>query len=174
MVARACDVLEPRTAGVGIVTDDPALGEVVGRPIRGDVRPGSGPAGGILTALAWARDLGLSGVVVLACDLPLVPGPLIDLLVGRFAGARPLVPASPGPLGVEPLCAIYPVAVGPAIGRSLEDGPLPAHRVLEELEPDVLPLEAVASVCDPRVAFLNVNRAEDRWRAETLLAGLPG
>lgn len=169
MVDRACRLLASRIAAVGVVANDAAVQGLIEWPVRPDVRPGLGPAGGILTGMIWAAETEASGAVILACDLPLVPGSLLDLILERFNGARPVAPASLGPSGVEPLCAAYPTSELGTVRRLLDEGPLPANRVLDALTPEVLPLDLVKTACDPWVAFLNVNREEDRRRAETLL-----
>lgn len=174
MVRRACRLVAPRVTELGVVAHDPAVEGTVDCPVRPDVRGGLGPVGGILTALSWARELQAVGALVLACDLPLVPGSLLNLLVEEFSGGRPVAPASPGPLGLEPLCAVYPVRSLEAVEERLAVGPLSAYSLLEGLSAKVIPLETVASVCDPSNAFLNVNRAVDLWRAEALMAAESG
>lgn len=174
MALRVGRTLEARVGRVGVVGRGSIPDEALPWPVRPDVRPGLGPAGGILTALDWAREVRARGAVVLACDLPLVPASLVGLLVGRLGPRRPVAPAGPGPLGSEPLCAAYPASALEAVERALAQGPIPAHEVLAGLDPDVVPLEEVESVCDPQWAFLNVNREEDMERARTLLRGAPG
>lgn len=171
MARRIGRTVEPRVKAVGVVANDAGVGRRLPWPTRSDLRPGLGPAGGIHTALAWAREVGAPGALVVACDLPLVPGSLLGLLADQFRGDRPVAPASPGPLGFQPLCAVYPTLSLETVNDRLADGPVPAHALLKDLQPIIVSPEEVAGVCDPRVAFLNVNRVEDRERAEALLSG---
>jgi molybdopterin-guanine dinucleotide biosynthesis protein A len=51
--ARAVAALEPNTARVGVVANDPSL-RALGVEVRADLEPGKGPLGALHTALAWA------------------------------------------------------------------------------------------------------------------------
>lgn len=77
-----------------------------------DVTPGLGALGGILTAVRAAP----APVLVLAWDLPFVTPPLLKALAAGLADADACLPASPGPRGLEPLCAAY----GPATAAAIE------------------------------------------------------
>ena len=55
--------------------DWPGLARVDDRP-----EPGLGPLGGLAGALAHARDHGFDAVLSSSCDLPALPGGLVDLL----------------------------------------------------------------------------------------------
>ncbi len=48
-------------------------------------RAGLGPLGGIAGALAHAKHLGLNSVLTIACDMPRLPGDLIQALLEREA-----------------------------------------------------------------------------------------
>jgi molybdopterin-guanine dinucleotide biosynthesis protein A len=125
--------------------------------------PGRGPAAGILgAAAAWpGRRL-----LVLACDLPRVPVPLLAELA-RFscveAGAGAVdwvVPRWSG--GVEPLCALYGPAALAALAARVERGRLALHSLLEEeLAVRVLEGEDLARFGEPAEIFLNLNTPED-------------
>ena len=168
MAAWAVRALEPHVARVG-VAGAVEVGARLGVEARPDLRPGRGPLEGLRTALAWAEEEGRDGVVVLACDLPLVPPALVGVLAEAGPGPA-VVPASPGPLGVEPLCARYGVDARGAVTEALDAGLRAAHRLLERLEARVIPLDEVAAVADPTTAFLNVNTPEAAERAGALLA----
>jgi molybdenum cofactor guanylyltransferase len=171
MVERARRALEPYASSVVALTSDPSVGAAAGLPILAD-RPGSrrrGPLAGIEAALGRAEEKGLPGVVILACDLPLVPSAVVGLLVRRFleSPGRVVVPESPGPLGVEPLCACYPAAcvaaVGEGVGRSVIE-------VVRELGPLRVTLAEIDEVADSRTIFLNVNTPDELDRAERLVS----
>jgi molybdopterin-guanine dinucleotide biosynthesis protein A len=68
-LARQCDNL------VVIGRDWPGMVRVDDRP-----GPGLGPLGGFAGALAHARDHGFDAVLTSSCDLPALPGNLLDLL----------------------------------------------------------------------------------------------
>jgi molybdopterin-guanine dinucleotide biosynthesis protein A len=69
---------------------------------------------------------------------------------------------------MEPLCAVYGPACGPAIERQLARGDLRAIGFHDDVRVGRLPLALVRGYGDPDVLFFNVNRPEDLKRAEEL------
>lgn len=127
--------------------------------------PGSGPAAGVLGA---ARARPARNLLVLACDLPLVP---VDLLSDLAASGADLAPAAtdPGdPRSMNPTCALW---TAPALQRL-------AARV-EERDNRLYPLTRCAGLRvepvdagrfgDPQDVLLNVNTAADWERARRLV-----
>lgn len=171
MAAWAARALAPHVARV-VVVGHPAVGRALGLEVRPDLRPGRGPAEGIRTALRWAEEEGREGILVLACDLPLVPSGLLGSLATCASGpAQAVVPASPGPLGFEPLCARYAVEALPAVEAGLDGGLRATHALLESLEVRVILLAELAEGTDTATAFLNVNTPGAAERAGVLLSG---
>jgi len=127
--------------------------------------------GGILTALAWAEELERDAAVVLACDMPFVPADLLRRLARDAGGRRVSLPESDGPRGMEPLCAVYGVGCSGAITRALDRGERAIISFFSEVEVRRLPLRAVRRYGDPDRLFFNVNRPEERRRAERLAEG---
>jgi len=78
-----------------------------------DARPGYGSLGGIYTAVV----AGPGPVLCVAWDMPFVTPALLRALVAESAGRDAFLPESDGRRGVEPLCAVYGPACGPAIER---------------------------------------------------------
>lgn len=171
ILARGLETLDAVAGPAVIVANDPEPYAATGRDIRPDVRPGSGVLGGILTALAWAEGLGRDAAVVLACDMPFVPADLLRRLV-RDAGARRVsLPESDGPRGMEPLCAVYGVECAGAITRALDRGERAIISFFSDVDVRRLPLAEVRRFGDPDRLFFNVNRPDERRRAEELAAG---
>ena len=139
-------------------------------PVRPDLVAGAGPLGGLHAALMWARERGDAGVFLLGCDLPLVPPALVARLATGFDAARPTVPASPGPLGIEPLCACYPVSLAAAAEDWLAAGRFGMGEFARAHGPVVVARDQLASVAGAKHAFLNVNTPGDRDRAADLLS----
>lgn len=129
-----------------------------------DVRPGCGSLGGIYTAVV----AGTGAVLCVAWDMPFVDVGLLRALVDGSAGCDVFLPESDGRRGVEPLCAVYGPACGPAIERQLARGDLMAIGFHDAVNVGTLPLERVRQVGDPDVLFFNVNTPEDLARAEAL------
>ena len=126
-----------------------------------DLLPDAGPLGGLLTAI----ECGPAPVVVVAWDMPFVTAPLLRALADGLAGADLCLPASPGRRGVEPLCAAYGAACGPAIRASLAAGAREAIAFHASVRVRVLPLDVIAAFGDPRHLFDNVNTPDDLHRA---------
>lgn len=173
LATRVAGALRGTVARVGLVANDPAF-LALGLETRADLRPGEGPLAGVETALAWAAEAGLEGVLCVACDVPFVNAPLLRAMAAR-AAAHPghvVVPASPGRRGFEPLVALYPASVLPAVAAALDDGRRAVVDLLAAVPVATLPAEAVARAGDPAVLFLNVNSPDELRRAETLAPAL--
>jgi molybdopterin-guanine dinucleotide biosynthesis protein A len=129
-----------------------------------DTRPGYGSLGGIYTAI----QAGPEPVLCVAWDMPFVTPELLAALAQGSAAYDAFLPESDGRRGVEPLCAVYGPACGPAIERQLERGDLRAIGFHTDVSVGTLPLKRVQAFGDPAVLFLNVNTPEDLKRAEAV------
>ena len=129
-----------------------------------DVRPGVGALGGIFTAVMAAP----APVVCVAWDMPFVAEPLIRALAQGLKDHDALLPESEGRRGVEPLCAGYGPACGPAISASLDEGDLQAIGFHRRIRAGTLSLHQVQALADPDLVFFNVNTADDLARADEL------
>jgi molybdopterin-guanine dinucleotide biosynthesis protein A len=129
-----------------------------------DVRPGFGAVGGIYTAVLESP----APVVCVAWDMPFVSESLIQALAEGLERHDAVLPQSGGRRGVEPLCAGYGPACGPAIAASLEAGDLRAIGFHHRIRVGILPLEQVWAVADPDLLFFNVNTADDLAKADEL------
>src|SRR5207253_621059 len=90
----------------------------LGIPVLPDLRPGSGPLGGILTALTASPA---EWNLVAACDLPALDAAFLKELVAAAgeSSADCLMPA--GPSGrPEPLCAAYRSSCRQTIAAALD------------------------------------------------------
>jgi len=132
-----------------------------------DVLPGQGSLGGILTAVEL-----LAPVICLAWDMPFVPAGLLATLAARLDGADAALPESDSRRGVEPLCAAYGSACGPAIRAALARGEARAIGFHGAVRVARLPREDVLQYGDPDVLFFNVNTPDDLERAERLCRSL--
>jgi molybdopterin-guanine dinucleotide biosynthesis protein A len=133
-----------------------------------DVRTGFGTLGGLYTAVS----AGAGPVLCVAWDMPFVPEALLRALIaGATAGEYDaFLPKSTGPRGLEPLCAVYGPACGPAIAARLDqkEGDLAAISFHADVRVGILSLAQVKAFGDPDELFLNVNAPEDLERAEVL------
>lgn len=167
---RALAALDGAVGDAVIVANEPDAYRSAARPIRPDVRPGTGVLGGILTATEWARERGREAALVLACDMPFVPAALLRRLADEAAAEAVSIAASDGPRGVEPLCAVYGVDCADAIVRALDRDERAVVSFFSDVEVRRLPLEEVRRYGDPARMFFNVNRPDERREAERLAA----
>jgi molybdopterin-guanine dinucleotide biosynthesis protein A len=162
IIDRAAAALRDACNELIIVANDPAAGGWISgvRAVR-DLRPESGPLGGLQTALAN----GGAAVLVLSWDSPFVPAGLVRALrdAGEAAEADAAVPVSNSLWGFEPLCAWYRTSCRAAIDRRLDAGELRAAG----WQDDVKTIRLDASPWgDPDEIFFNVNSSADLAMAE--------
>jgi molybdopterin-guanine dinucleotide biosynthesis protein A len=117
------------------------------------------PLNGIVAALEHARE----PLVVLACDLPLVPADLLAELARRRAPFA--MPLSPRP---QPLVARYSPGLLPRLRAALA-GEEPMTRLALELGGDGLEEPELRGFGEPERMFLNVNDPGELAAAERLL-----
>ncbi len=120
------------------------------------------PLAGVAEAI---RRAGGRDVIVLACDLPLLPAAFLAWLAARPDGA-----AMPQPGGrAQPLAARYSPENLTAI-ESLLERRMPTRQAVEAIRPYLIEDEVLRAFGDPDRMFFNVNSPEDLRRAERLLA----
>jgi molybdopterin-guanine dinucleotide biosynthesis protein A len=156
-----------------LVANDPAASQwLPGVPVVADVRPGFGSLGGLLTALTSAGG----PVLVVAWDMPFVPGELLRALriEGESGPYDAVVPSSGSRRGVEPLCAYYTPACAGPIARRLDAGDRRMIGFLEDVRVHHLAPAAVRRFGDPDRIFLNINEPADLTTAEGLTDGTAG
>jgi molybdopterin-guanine dinucleotide biosynthesis protein A len=124
------------------------------------------PLCGIVAALRYA---GTRPVVVMGCDMPLVPPALLGTLA-RLADPVATV-AIDGE--IEPLLARYEPAVEPALMASLKNGTA-LRTAIEALHPRLITEADLSAYGDPNRIALNVNSPEDLELARSLLRSGPG
>ena len=136
---------------------------VPGLTVHADVLPGQGSLGGILTAVET-----LGPVLCVAWDMPFVSAELLGALAPYLDNADAALPESDSRRGVEPLCAAYGPACGPAIRAALARGDQRAVGFHPEVRVARLPRTSVLQYGDPGVLFFNINSPQDLLRAEAL------
>lgn len=120
LIARPLAALrEAGAAEIVVVGGDQSSIPELGVELVPDRHPGAGPLGGLITALARSPfDL----VVVLACDLPLLPADVVRTLVRELGGstAPALVPVVEGRL--QPMTAAYRRGIEPRLREMFDSG----------------------------------------------------
>jgi molybdopterin-guanine dinucleotide biosynthesis protein A len=125
-----------------------------------DERPGSGPLGGIATALRHAAE---ERTLVVACDMPHLSTRLLDAMLLAAGDEDVLVPDSGavGCLQLEPLHAIYRRSCLAAIDSCLARGVLKTTAFYHDVRVRRLDDEWVRRY-DPELAsFVNVNTPDE-------------
>lgn len=178
VIDRVADALAAATGKAAVlIANDPAAAEwLPGTEIAADVVPGMGSLGGILTAIetvARADGRTVDGVLCVAWDMPFVSAGLLKELASMLDNADAALPESDSRRGLEPLCAAYGPACGPAIRAAAARGDNRAIAFHADIRLARLSRDRVLQYGDPGVLFFNVNTPEDLSRAE-LVCRVPG
>jgi molybdopterin-guanine dinucleotide biosynthesis protein A len=168
LALRVHEVLAPLVATCWLITNQPLAHLALGLPLVTDLRPFLGPAGGLCTALFYART---PWVLAVAVDNPFpAPALLAELAVRAGGASRPAVLCQ-SPRGLEPFPGLYAVRLLPALEKFLRDDRR-LSRFLEICRPRILP-EVEVLALDPQArSFFNLNTPLDREQAEAWLTGI--
>lgn len=120
-----------QVAGSVCLVGEPNRYKHLGLATMGDIRPGTGPLGGLETALSVTQaDYNL----ILACDLPDVPRQLLTKLMSVAEGGDwDCVAASDAQGRRHPLCAVYQRRCLDRIQIALSTGEYRLLRVLDSM-----------------------------------------
>ena len=169
IIDRLLAALRPVAGEVILVAREDEPYRALGLPIRHDVLPGTGPLGGIYTALAATTA---PRILVVAADMPFLNAPFLERLVDAGRDVDIAIPRTED--GYQPLCATYAAACAAVIRRRLEENRLAAHGVLAEARVREIGPAEMARI-DPRGTLcFNVNTPADYARAIALAAARPG
>ncbi len=169
LIQRVIERVRPAAAEILLIANDPAPYAFLGLPTLADLSPGSGPLGGLQTALAASAHPFVASV---ACDMPFVSASLLlaelDLL--RTTQADVVIPETSH--GFEPLHAVYRRETClPWVESALQAGELRLTAWLGHAKVRVLRPEEWA-VFDPlERAFININTPADLAHTEALARG---
>lgn len=159
MAALQARKLEGVCGRAALVGKEAAPYAALGLPFVADGTSERAALHGLVAALRWSPE---ESALVLAVDLPRVPGELLASLLARAAlsGAPAVVPTDGGL--VQPLAAVWTKRALPALSQAAERGDLSLRRAVESARALVLAEEETASlpgfVPD---AFRNVNTPEE-------------
>ena len=163
MIERVARALRPVTERIVVVSSIEGAGDwLAGADVVTDEQPGSGPMGGIASAL---RATG-GDVLVVAWDSNFVRTallvPLLTVEIGNDAVVWRL------PSGIEPLIALYRQSALPTIDAALARGERRARDIVSLLR--VRTLTELPVGCSVE-SFFSVNTPDDLARAQLLAAG---
>jgi len=162
--------LAPLVSHLWLITNHPLEHLSLGLPLITDLKPYQGPAGGLATALFFART---PWVLAAAADNPFLAPPLLAALIRRAAAGNPAAVVCRSPGGMEPFPGLYSVRLLSHLTAFLKMDRRPT-RFLEGCRPRVIPLEEVTRLDPPGRTFFNLNTPEDLAQAEAWLAAETG
>jgi molybdopterin-guanine dinucleotide biosynthesis protein A len=163
MIERVARALRSVIERIVVVSSIDGAGEwLAGVDVVPDEQPGSGPMGGVASAL---RATG-GDVLAVAWDMPFVRSGLLVPLVTAGSGNDGVLWRLPS--GVEPLIALYRQSALPRIDRALGRGERRARHIASMLR--VRTLTELPSGCSAE-SFFNVNTPDDLARAQLLASG---
>jgi molybdopterin-guanine dinucleotide biosynthesis protein A len=154
LAAHIASNLNVVTDAVALVGDPRRYGHL-GYPVVADEYPGTGPLGGLITAL---RASAFTWNIVTACDLPGLDPQLFASLLARIqqSGVECVVPVTPD--GEEQvLCAVYRRDCLPKLIATYDSGERKLRRAVRLLDTEFWPAESGDW-------SFNVNTPED-WAA---------
>jgi len=163
MVERAVRTVREVVEDVVVVSSRPLGALPV--PTVPDRIEGAGPLGGLDAALRHARSLACDGVLLVACDLPMLTTAVLRRVAAAL-GDHPAVAPERRLGGVEPLCAAYRVEALEAVERHLGRSARSLQALFAEIGGTVLP----AAKLDAGDTLFNVNTPEERESAEAMLS----
>jgi molybdopterin-guanine dinucleotide biosynthesis protein A len=122
------------------------------------------PLCGVIAALELAASRSPApAVLLLACDMPFLNGPLLAWLAGLDGAAMAAVDGRP-----QPLLARCPSEHLPVLRRALAEQ-RPLRATIGELAPQIIDERELSRFGDPERLCFNVNDAEDLRLAESWL-----
>ena len=168
IIDRLLAALRPVVGEVVIIAREDGPYRELGLPIRHDVLPGTGPLGGIYTALAATTA---PRTLVVAADMPFLNAPFLELLRDAGRDADIAVPRTAD--GYQPLCASYGAACAAPIRRRLDERRLAVHGVLDDARVREIGPDEMARLDPTGTLCFNVNTPADYARALALAAARP-
>jgi molybdopterin-guanine dinucleotide biosynthesis protein A len=168
LVLRVNAALAPWVTICWVITNQPLAHQNFGLPLVTDLRPFQGPAGGLFTALFYART---PWVLAAAVDNPFpAPALLAELAARAGRTSRPAVICQ-SPRGLEPFPGVYAVRLWPTLRDFLQADRRLTH-FLEICRPQILPETEVLALDPQGRSFFNLNTSRDLEQAEAWLAGI--
>ena len=169
VIERVVAALAPVLDDLLIVTGTPERYAFLGLPMVPDVFPDHGSLGGIYSGLRAATG---SGAFTVACDMPFLHPDAVRLVVERAGEADVVIPRVGGQL--ETMHAVYAKACLPHMEERLRARQLRIVGFFERVRVLEIPAEAVRSIRDPEIAFMNVNTPDELAEARRIAMEIEG
>jgi molybdopterin-guanine dinucleotide biosynthesis protein A len=167
LVLRAAEILLPIVHTVTLLASPDLYGNL-GFPVIADLWPDQGPLAALCTGLI-SSDAEWN--LFLACDLPRVSPRFIEFLVQRVRATRSDAVVPRTQEGWQPLCAAYHARCRTAFQPAVRQRRLSIVELFDELHPEAITPEEMASIGLSEAEFANVNTPEEWTRLSQLLEG---
>ena len=167
LVLRTVEILRPFVQEVTLLGPPERYAEF-GLPVVADHWADQGPLAAVCTGLLYS---GAGWNIFLACDLPLLSGKFIRLLVERIhaSQADAVVPRTED--GWQPLCAAYHARCRPAIMRGLKENRLSLIGLFDEVRVEAITPEEMTNAGLKVDELANIKTPEDWERIAGLSKG---
>jgi len=163
-IARLVRILSGSFESVRIITNEMHGFESLEIPVLIDMKPDSGPLGGIHTALSTTKH---QATFVVGCDYPFIDSTFIRGLASLVPGHDAVVPRQDRvPV---PVCAFYSTRCLPAVETSLDREILEARTFLSRVDVRWVEGNELTKLDPSGMALFNLNTPEDYAKALTLL-----
>ena len=162
IIVRQVDVLQRVASELLVVGGAPGRFADLGLPVVPDGIPGTGPIGGVYTALDAASN---DRVIVVGCDLPFLDAGLLGRLAALADAERDGAWVR-GPRGLEPLLACYRRQARPAIRQAITAGLLQLHQLGTVLRMAEVGEDELSTFGRPDRLLANVNSPADYARVQ--------
>jgi molybdopterin-guanine dinucleotide biosynthesis protein A len=133
---------------------------ITGLPCCREDPPGQGPLAALVAGAAGLGAHASEGVLLLACDLPTVEAPLLEL-IARWPGRSTVVPVADG--RPQLVCARYGTEALGVAAAALAAGERSLRSLLERVDHDLLDPSDWGAVAPPD-AFADVDTPDDLAR----------
>lgn len=162
---RTLEVIKPRCAEILFAAKDPqAFARWPEIPTVADRFDIQSPLAGIHTGLV---RMNTSQALCIGCDMPLLRGAVVDILIAAMAPDVDIVIPFSG-LHFQPLCAVYSKNCIPAIEKQLRRGEVKVDLFFEDVRLKKIGYERFREVDPDLDSFFNINTPEDLARARQL------
>jgi len=165
LLLRAVNTLKLCLDSVTVVGDG-ACYDFLHEPTIPDHWPGEGPLAAILTGLEHSTS---AWNIFLACDMPLVSGRLIELLIRSVTSSNSDAVVPRTHEGWQPLAAAYHARCDSLFSQALKEGRRSMIDVLDRLRVDMITQDMMVRAGLSDLEFTNVNTPEDWERLIGLL-----
>ncbi len=165
IIDRQLAVLGGVAEHIFVVSSDPHRFRSLGLRVCADLIPGTGPLGGLYTALVRSPT---EHTLVIACDLPFLAAAFLRYLATQIGRADAVMPRTED--GSQPLCAVYTQNCIGAVRAQIQRGQYRMSALEEVIRVTHVGPAEIATFNRDGKLFLNVNTSNDHLHATELIA----